>query len=269
MDIEDYPQGRRVKIVLFGLPISTQVRLKAESNEWADAVPAPHAFRSIPLTTNSNIPFSKGELDDLIGAVDDGFTHVVIPGRSDWKVVRSLLRFDCRVHTISIQVQLRKLTWEFLRSRLHEIAALDQAWLAKISPTDLRHALLLPPTFFKAGRETIDYWNKCEVYTEHRIADAERVLQVVEREHRKPDGQGGRSWIDDRKWRYRFDLSKHGISPPNRAGRKTFRFCYEVLQGFHYDVMDDSGGWFFVDINSKRERLKHCNVTPWGRVWRG
>jgi hypothetical protein len=73
----------------------------------------------------------------------------------------------------------------------------------------------------------------------------------------------------DRKWRYRFDPSKHGISPTNRGGGKTFRFCYEVLPGFHYDVSDDHGGWFTVDVDGKRERLKHCNVTPWGLVRQG
>lgn len=258
-----------MKIVLFGLPISAHLRLRLESAGWTDAVPAPHRFQSIPLTTNSNVPFTKGELDDLRRVVEDGFTHIVILGRSDWKTVQASFRFDCRVHAISIRESPREVSWGFLRSSLHEITALDEAWLAKICPTDLRHALLLPPTFFKTTSETTEYWHKCEVYSTQRIPEAERVLQIVEQEHRRPDNQGGRSWIDDRKWRYRFDRSKHGISATNRAGGKTFRFCYEVLPGFHYDVSDDRGGWFTVDIAGKRERLKHCNVTPWGRVWQG
>ena len=113
----------------------------------------------------------------------------------------------------------REVSWGFLRSSLHEITALYEAWLAKNCPTDLRHALLLPPTFFKTTSETTEYWHKCEVYSTQRIPEAERVLQIVEQEHRRPDNQGGRSWIDDRKWRYRFDRSKHGISATNRAGR--------------------------------------------------
>ena len=98
-------------------------------------------------------------------------------------------------------------------------------------------------------------------------ADAEQTLQHVERQHRKADGKGGRSWIDDRKWRYRSDLSKHGIFAQNRAGRKAFRFCYEVSYGFHYDLEEDLGSWFHIDIKGKRERLKHCNVNPWGMIW--
>ena len=62
---------------------------------------------------------------------------------------------------------------------------------------------------------------------------------------------GGRSWIDDRKLRYPFDPSKHGATEQNRAGRKAFRFCYEVLSGFHYDLEEDSGGWFHIEINGK------------------
>ena len=133
-----------MKIVLFGLPISTQERFKAESNNWAGAIPGAHSFRSVPLTTNSNVPFTKGELEDLKLAVEDGFTHIVIPGRSDWKVVRQLFRFDCRVHSVPVDVPLREMSWKFMRTRLHEIAALDEVWVARISPTDLRHALLLP-----------------------------------------------------------------------------------------------------------------------------
>jgi len=258
-----------VKIVLFGLPISTQARFKSESNNWGDAVPAAHSFRSVPLTTNSNVPFTRGELEDLRLAVEDGFTHIVIPGRSDWKVVQQLFRFDCRVHSVPVDVPLREMSWNFMRTRLHEIVALDEVWLAKISPTDLRHALLLPPSVFKPCRECVDYWNRCEVYAAHRIPDAEETLHHVEREHRKADSKGGRSWIDERNWRYRFDPSRHGISAQNRAGRKAFRFCYEVLSGFHYDLEEDSGGWFHIEIKGKRERLKHCNVNPWGMVWGG
>lgn len=258
-----------MKIVVFGLPRSTHIRLAGESDDWTDAVPDRHEFQSVPLDTNSIVPFTKHEIADLRRVVDDGFTHIVIVGRSDWKTIQTEFRFDCRVHTISFPESPRNIPWDFLRARLHEIADLDAAWLGKISPTDLRHALLLPPTFFRTSKDTMDYWNKCDVYASHRIPDAERILQIVEREHRKADGQGGRSWIDGRKWRYRFDPSKHGISASNREGRKTFRFCYEVLPGFHYDVVDDAGAWFYVDINGKRERLKHCNVTPWGLVWKG
>jgi len=115
-----------VKIVLFGLLISTQARFKAESNNWGDAVPAAHSFRSVPLTTSSNIPFTKGELEDLKLAVVDGFTHIVIPGHSDWKVVQQRFRFDRRVHSVPMDVPLREMSWEFMRTRLHENAGLDE-----------------------------------------------------------------------------------------------------------------------------------------------
>jgi hypothetical protein len=40
----------------------------------------------------------------------------------------------------------------------------------------------------------------------------------VEKEHRKADSSGGRSWIDARKLRFKFDPSRHALSATGRAG---------------------------------------------------
>ena len=63
-----------MKVLLFGLPISTHRRLKEESGDWQDAVPEPHKFSSIPTDTNLNTPYSVGELRDLKAAVGKGST---------------------------------------------------------------------------------------------------------------------------------------------------------------------------------------------------
>lgn len=258
-----------MKLHLFGLPISTHRRLLAESDGWTDAVPTPHQFRSTPISTNEQKLFTEGELKDLRDRVGEGFTHIVIPASRDWKAVQSRFQFDCRVHLARLWEPIRDITWELLKERLHAATRLDEAWLGKISPTDLRHPLLLPPLIFSTTRNTQCYWHRCDIYSEEQIPEAEELLSVVDKEHRRPDGNGIRSWIDARKWRYKVDLSKHGLSASDRAKTKSFRFCYEVPPGFHYDVTDDAGRSFIIQIDGKAEKVAHCNVTPWGDVRRG
>lgn len=254
---------------LFGLPLSTHRRLKRESEGWRDAVPAPHRFRATPISTNEYAPFTKGEIRDLAAAVAEGFTHIVVPASRDWKVIQTHFRLDCRVHIARLWEPLKDITWELLRERLQATTKLDELWLEKVCPTDLRHPLLLPPPVFSTTRNTHRYWYRCDVYSEQQIREAEELLEVVENEHRRPDSSGGRSWIDGKNRRYRIDPSKHGLSAADRAKSKAYRFCYDVPPGFHYDVTDEAGRTFDILIDGTRRKVSHCNVTPWGHVRRG
>ena len=258
-----------MKIHLFGLPISLHRRLKETSSDWAGAVPAGHEFRATPIFSNELGPFTQAELDELFKGVDDGFTHIVIPASRNWDTIRKRLQFDCRIHLARLRQPLRDLTWEILKDALHAIAAMDETWLDKFCPKDLRHALLLPPPVFATNRETDSYWRHCDTYSNDRFPAAEKLLGDVEQHHRRPDGQGSRSWLDARNRRYRFDPARHGRSEADRLKRKSYRFCYEIPAGFHYDVTDDSGKSFKIEIDGRSYTLTHCNVTPWGVVRRG
>ena len=258
-----------MKIHLFGLPISTHRRLEEESDGWKDAVPVPHLFRPSPISTNEHAAFTEGELRSLRDAVGEGFTHIVIPASRDWKVVQSRLRFDCRVHVVRLGEPLKDIVWTLLRESLYVAAKLDEGWLRRVSPSDLRHPLLLPPAIFRTTRYTEEFWHRCDVYSEERIPGAEHLLSVVEKEHRKPDSTGGRSWIDAQKLRFKFDPSRHAMSEGGRTGRKEYRFCYEVMPGFHYDVTDDAGRAYIIEIGGTPTTVHHCNVTPWGHVRKG
>ena len=258
-----------MNVHLFGLPLSTHRRLKQESDGWQDAVPEPHRFRSTPISTNEYAPFTKGEIEHLADVVAEGFTHIVIPASRDWKVLQSRFLFDCRVHIARLWEPLKDIRWEHLKEQLQAATRLDEVWLGRLCPTDVRHPLLLPPSVFSATRNTHRYWHRCDVYSEEQIPEAEELLGVVEKEHRRADGNGNRSWIDGREWRYRIDPSKHGLSVADRAKNKAYRFCYEVPPGFHYDVTNDAERTFVIRIDGKLQRVAHCNVTPWGHVRRG
>lgn len=258
-----------MKLHLFGLPLSLHRRLKEESSEWREALPAGHLFRATPINSNSMGPFSESELCELIDAVGDGFTHIVIPANRDWAEISRRLRFDCRIHLARLRQPLKDLSWPILQENLHGIVNMDQLWLEKLSPKDVRHALLLPPTVFATNARTAEYWRYCDVYAIERFASAEELLSEVERQHRRPDGQGNRSWLDSRNRRYKIDLSKHARSEQDRAQRKSFRFCWEVPPGFHYDVTHDTNRAFKIVIDGRLETLLHCNITPWGNIRRG
>jgi hypothetical protein len=232
-------------------------------------VPAGHEFRATPILSNDLGPFTPTELDELSDGVSDGFTHIVIPASRNWDVIRKRLQFDCRVHIARLRQPLRDLTWEILKDALHAVAAMDEVWLDKFCPRDLRHALLLPPPVFATNRDTDEYWRHCDTYSPDRFAAAEKLLANVERHHRRPDGQGGRSWLDAGNRRYRFDPARHGRSGVERQNRKSYRFCCEIPTGFHYDVTDDSGKSFKLEIDGRLCTLTHCNITPWGVVRRG
>ncbi len=257
-----------MKVHLFGLPISLHRRLKEESSNWKEALPG-HAFRATPISSNEIGRFSEPELRELVDAVSDGFTHIVIPANRDWAEIRKRLQFDCRIHLARLRQPLRDLTWPILKENLHNITTMDEIWLHKLSSNDLRHALLLPPNVFATNARTSEYWRHCDVYSTERFGSAEQLLSEVEQHHRRPDGQGSRAWLDNRNRRYRMDPSKHGRSQSDRGQRKSFRFCYEIPPGFHYDVTDDSGKAFKIDIDGRSQTLLHCNVTPWGQVRRG
>lgn len=258
-----------MKVHLFGLPISLHRRLKAESKNWEEAVPHGHEFRATPIVSNEKRPFTKADLGELLKSVNEGFTHVVIPANRNWGSIRELLQFDCRVHRPPLRQPLRDLTWDILKDALHSIAVMDEVWLDRFCPRDLRHPLLLPPPVFATHDATADYWRHCDAYSVERFPAAEILLQVVDQQHRCPDGQGIRSWLDGRNRRFRIDPARHGRSTADRENRKSFRFCYEVPAGFHYDVSEDAGKAFRIDIDGRSQTLTHCNVTPWGRVRRG
>jgi hypothetical protein len=255
-----------MKIHLFGLPISLHRRLKEESSEWSDAVPTGHDFRATPIATNEMGPFTQAELEELFKGVSEGFTHIVIPATRNWNMIRDRLQFDCRIHIARLRQPLRDLTWDILKDALHAIAATDEVWIDKFCPKDLRHALLLPPPVFATYRETDQYWRHCDAYSSDRFSVAEKLLEEVERHHRRPDGKGSRSWLDSRNRRYRFDPARHGRSDADRENHKAYRFCYEIPAGFHYDVTEDSGKSFKIEIDGRSQTLTHCNVTPWGVV---
>jgi len=258
-----------MKVHLFGLPISLHRKLKKESSNWADAVPNGHEFRATPIDSNEKVPFKPAELDELFKAVSEGYTHVVIPASRNWNSIRKRLQFDCRIHLARLRQPLRDLTWDILKDALHAVSALDEEWLDKFCPKDLRHPLLLPPLVFATCNETSDYWRHCDAYAAGQFPAAARLLEDVDRHHRHPDGQGSRSWLDARNRRYRFDPARHARSQADRDNVKSFRFCYEIPAGFHYDMTEDTGRKFKIDIGGRSETLTHCNVTPWGYLRRG
>ncbi len=258
-----------MKVHLFGLPKSAHIRLKEESDQWRNAVPVPHEFRSTPILSNELGRINNSEVEELARAIGEGFNHIVLAGVREWQKIYARLLYDGRIHIARLKEPIRDLPWPALQATLHAVVSLDEEWLRKLSPGDLKHPLILPPSVFATNRETEDYWRHCDVYSRDRFGSAEQVLEGVRRHHLRPDLQGNRSWLDSRNRRYRIDPSRHGRSDADRVGLKSYRFCSEIPPGFHYDVTDDAGRTFAIEIDGRIEKLTHCNVTPWGKIRRG
>jgi hypothetical protein len=90
----------------------------------------------------------------MVKAVGEGFTHIVLPASRDWPEIQKRFKFNCRIHIARLRQPPRDLTWPILKDNLHAITTMDEVWLNKLSPKDLRHALLLPPTVFVTNART-------------------------------------------------------------------------------------------------------------------
>ncbi len=194
--------------------------------------------RAAPATGNANqfsltSPFQKAEVDEIRTAVGEGFTHIVLLGTRDWKSIANGLEFDCRVHTLRIQVDYHSMAWEDVRAALREVVDLDTEWKVRVAPSDLRHQLLLPPTFFSTDRQTRNFWKFCDVYSKGQIESAAELLRLVDRVHRKRS-DGERVWVDARRLEYSVDPSLHSRANEERGGGALYRFCFPLPQGFHF-----------------------------------
>lgn len=239
--------------------------MKDESAGWNEALPADHSLLVTPINSPAPRPFTKAEREEILNAAGVGFTHVVLLGTRDWGTIADSLRFDCRVHILRLQGDYHSISWPDVKGALEAIVALDSEWIAKVAPRDLRHQLLLPPTFFATEKRTENFWNKCDVYSQKDLQPATEILSVVERIHRKRN-EGERIWTDAREYEYSVDSAKHSMSVQEREGGTLYRFCFPLPKGFHFDVCSSDGRKFGVKIGSERKSVTHVNVTPWGHV---
>ncbi len=254
-----------MQLHLCGLPLKLHRRLKEESLDWENALPEPHRLLVTPINSPSPRPFKRAEVDEIRTAVGEGFTHIVLLGTRDWKSIANGLEFDCRVHTLRIQVDYHSMAWEDVRAALREVVDLDTEWKVRVAPSDLRHQLLLPPTFFSTDRQTRNFWKFCDVYSKGQIESAAELLRLVDRVHRKRS-DGERVWVDARRLEYSVDPSLHSRANEERGGGALYRFCFPLPQGFHFDVRAHDGKRFEALIGERIRKVDYVNVTPWGHV---
>ena len=97
-----------------------------------------------------------------------------------------------------------------------------------------------------------------------------RHWQRLRKYHRRPDGKGARSWLDNPVADVIESIPPNmDVRIPTVLSAKHSVSAYEIPPGFHYDVTEDSGRAFGIDIDGRSITLTHCNVTPWGHVRRG
>jgi hypothetical protein len=259
-----------MKFQLVALPLSTQTRLWRDLANWWSSTFAAHSIEPVPSPYKHKPAIERSELKTIDAYVDKGFVHIIVVPCRDASDLQRRFKFNCRVTTLPLNYEdLTSMELENLRQHLEKIVAFETEWLINLSPTDHRHALLLPPSSFEPSRELGHFWKACDVYWDHsRINDARGVLEQVEGIHKKACPGAARMWVDAKHRRFKSDPSKHGLTEEERKGRKSWRFCYEVPRGFHYDVdIESSGKFHIVDNAGKRYWLAHANADPWGKIW--
>jgi hypothetical protein len=255
-----------VKVQVVGLPLTTHRRLKNEAGDWATALGPDHVFRSSPSSAWPSI--GQAEIADIRANVREGFAHIIVMPMRAWEVVRNSFRFDCRVVMARFTQEVEDLDWAFLKGVVSSLIDFEERWASRIRPKDVHDPLLLPPPTFEPARNVSNFWSNCDVYGKlSLIDDAQKVLAKVSKIHRKGRGAEGHSWVDTRGRQFKCDPSRHGRSKDEREGYKQFRFCFEVPEGFHYDVNHVSANEFWVtDLDRKTYRVRRANIDPWGRI---
>lgn len=144
----------------------------------------------------------------------------------------------------------------------------ERRWCDVVKPRDMNHALLLPPPSFEPARTLHDFWRKCDCYGDaSQLTGANNILQSVRANHRRSLSGMGSYWVDEKHRKFTIDRAGHARTTEDRQQLRRFRFCYEVLPGFHYDVVHVRGERFSLNgLQRLHTNIMRGNVDPWGSV---
>lgn len=255
------------RVQIMGLPLPTYRKLKPDFDAWRTNLEDGVEVRAVPSPSEESWNYRLGEaaVNNAVKNLDQGFTHILVP-LSYREVPHLRRRFRYELRVIGLTLDMRNLTWPALKSELERAISFERKWCRIARPSDVRHPLLLPPPSFEVHRDVGDFWKECDCYGQSaELTKVHNLLDKVWRRHRKKVGRK-QLWMDTAKRCFRWDQSRHALTPDERSGRSRFRFCFEVPAGFHYDVTHERGESFTVLGTSGSFVSRHANVDPWGGI---
>jgi hypothetical protein len=148
-------------------------------------------------------------------------------------------------------------------------ATLDEElkWAETVKPGDESCCLLLPECAFSPEAHAKHIWTAASESGSERIALAARAVQRFGTAHwlsGKKDGS--RAWIDTYSRVFDHRGPRHGTPPFPRG----WKFSFQVVNGFHYDVTSRDSRKFHVlaidGTSHNRKGTEHVNIDPHGYV---
>lgn len=245
-------------------------RLKADFDEFQEkGLPNGARLRFVQSRNDYRADIGERELNEIEANVQDGFVHIAILPTRNLALLLEKFQLDCRLIKLGINPNFHDLTAVDAQLSILEAFEYEERWCKALKPSDWHSPLCLPPPSFEVDEDIQDFWRTCDCYRDTpRIAAAHDILQKVISRHKYTKPGAGAYWMDLRSRRFKVDKSMHGMTPAQRAGKKSFRFAWEVPVGLHYDVVHGSDGKKFA-IQSNNQLHQGClrvNVNPWGHV---
>ena len=168
--------------------------------------------------------------------------------------------------------ELLKLTSRSMDSTDQFFEAINQflgeelEWIQTVKPHDESCCLLFQECAFSAAGDVRHLWTVASEAGIERIRLAARASEQFKFRHWLRHKNGSRAWIDgdDRVFDHRGP--RHGVAPFPRA----WKFSYQVVSGFHFDVTSRVLRAFHVHASDGCRHAasegEHINIDPHGYV---
>jgi len=254
--------------IIAGLPPDTDRRVQAALKETS---PFPGAWEVIWMRSNNRMPgLAPSQLDDARRTASANGAHLLIlrgRGKHEENLVVTEMTPYFRMRWL--EHTLLKLIPHSMDQFFEEISRFlseELEWIDTVKPHDESCCLLLPECAFSAEADVRHLWNAATEAGVERIRLAARASERFRFKHWLPHKNGSRGWIDryDRVFDHRG--ARHGIAPFPRA----WKFSYQVVPGFHFDVTSRISREFQVHASNGRRHdapgLGHINIDPHGHV---
>ena len=255
--------------IIAGLPLDSDRRVQSALKQ---RVPFPDVWEVKWMRSNSQTPgLAPSQLEGAAQtASSTGGAHLIIfRGRKkheDDLVVAQVAPYF-RVRWVErTLLKLIPHSMDQLFEAINEFLSEELEWINTVKPHDESCCLLLPESAFSAAADVRHLWTAAAEAGVERIRFAARASERFKCRHWLPHQNGSRGWIDsdDRVFDHRG--ARHGVAPFPRA----WKFSYQVVPGFHFDVTSRVSRAFHVHaFDGRRHAVSqpgHINIDPHGYV---
>jgi hypothetical protein len=257
-------------MILAGLPGSLEKRVKSIFSTIAQ-FPEGWELSFMPSKHNNPEIYETDIAKILDFAKEHSESHIVGVSKTDGtirKTVAGGIRRYFRFRWLKNEA-LNYISGDREKFALHisHIIEEEQVWLGGVKPRDAASALLLPQGIFACERRFEEMWQRSESFGDINNTRASAVeIENFSQRYFQSSGDAGRRWIDCNTLIY----SHHGPRHASAPFPSSWKYSFNLENGFHYDVNHAEGRPFFISdasgISHKAAKGMHINLDPHGNV---